>query len=223
MEGYIIDWNVFAMYLARAIAVLTAIPLHESAHAYVSYKLGDPTAKNAGRISMNPLHHFDPMGALCMLLVGFGWAKPVPIAATYRFKNPKRDMAISAAAGPVSNVLFSYVLMIIYKLFFYLAPNLLVFNIIAYVFQTMCIINISLAVFNLLPVPPLDGSRIFNIFLPEKYYFAIMRYERYIMFALFAVLWLGWLNVPLRFLQNAVWSFLVWSTGYVEIILSALL
>lgn len=211
------------MYLARAIAVLTAIPLHESAHAYVSYKLGDPTAKNAGRISMNPLRHFDPIGALCMLLVGFGWAKPVPIAATYRFKHPKRDMAISAAAGPLSNVLFAYVLMIIYKLFFYLAPDVLWLNIIVYVFQTMCIINISLAIFNMLPVPPLDGSRIFNIFLPQKYYFAVMKYERYIMFALFAVLWLGWLNAPLRFLQSTVWSFLVWSTGYVETILYALL
>ena len=116
------DWSRVAIYVARAIALLTAIPVHESAHAWASWKLGDPTAKNAGRLSLNPLHHIDPFGALCMLLVGFGWAKPVPIAATTNFKHPRRDMALSAAAGPASNLLLALVCMVFYKCIYYLAP-----------------------------------------------------------------------------------------------------
>ena len=103
------DYAKLALYLARAIALLTAIPFHEAAHAWASDKLGDPTAKLYGRMSLNPVRHFDLLGALCMILVGFGWAKPVPVAARTNFKHPRRDMALSAAAGPLANVLLAAV------------------------------------------------------------------------------------------------------------------
>lgn len=219
MRRSLINWDLIATYLARAIALLTAIPVHESAHAWVSWKLGDPTAKNAGRISLNPLHHFDLLGALCMLLVGFGWAKPVPIAATWNFRHPKRDMAVSAAAGPVSNLLLGFLCTIAYKFVYYLAPATTAWSFVGSVLYTMILCNISLAVFNLLPVPPLDGSRIFNIFLPQRAYFGIMRYEKYIMIALFVLLWTGVLDTPLGWLTNTVLRGLVASTGFVELLL----
>ena len=217
------DWELLAAYVARAIALLVAIPVHESAHAWAAYKLGDPTAKNLGRLSLNPLRHFDPIGALCMIVAGFGWAKPVPIAAVTRFRHPRRDMALSAAAGPASNFVLAFFCMIFYKLVYYLAPIAAAWDFAAAVLFQLFWTNITLAVFNLLPVPPLDGSRVVTAFLPQQAYFGLMRYERYIMLALFAALMLGWLDTPLRVVDNAVWTFLVYATQFVEWILRPLL
>lgn len=190
------NWDLLATYVARAVALLTAIPVHESAHAWASDKLGDPTAKRYGRLSLNPLRHFDFLGALCMIFVGFGWAKPVPIAAATNFRHPRRDMALSAAAGPASNLLLAFLCMIFYKLVYYLAPGTQGWIFVSAVLFQMVWTNITLAVFNLMPVPPLDGSRIATVFLPRGAYFGLMRYERYIMVGLFAVLMLGWLDTP---------------------------
>ena len=157
------------------------IPFHESAHALASHLLGDDTAVRAGRLSMNPLRHFDPLGALCMLVGGVGWAKPVSINP-YNYKNPKVGMALSAAAGPASNLLLAWVSMILYKLCWYsgLGDAVPVLTMFLYYMVAM---NLSLAVFNLLPVPPFDGSRIALLFLPQRLYFRAMKYERYIMLA----------------------------------------
>lgn len=207
--------DTLVQYLLRAVVMLIIIPFHEAAHALVSWKLGDPTAKNAGRLSMDPARHFDPVGALCMVIGGVGWAKPVGINPR-NFKNPKRGMAISAAAGPASNLLLAFVATIVYKALIYATwgglPSLLD-DFLWY----MISMNISLAVFNLLPAPPFDGSRIALLFLPQRLYFRIMRYERYIMGAVLILVLAGLLNRPLGFLVNAVWRGMLAATGFVEL------
>lgn len=215
-----VDWTTLSMYVARAIALLTAIPFHEMAHAWASDRLGDPTAKQCGRLSMNPLRHFDPLGALCMILVGFGWAKPVPVAAVHNFRHPRRDMALSAAAGPAANLLLAYVWMICYKIVYYFgyAPESLLWQFAVGVLLTMIQVNITLAVFNLLPVPPLDGSRIFNLLLPARWYFRIMKYERYIMLGLFVFLFFGFLDRPLSFLFGKAIMLFDWGTRYIDML-----
>lgn len=206
--------DVLYYYVVRALAVLIIIPFHEAAHALVSWLLGDPTAKNAGRLSMNPLRHFDPLGTLCMLVGGVGWARPVGIDPR-RFRNPKVGMAVSAAAGPAANFLLGFVCTILYKVVWYAsvgqAPQL-VLDFLWY----MITMNISLGVFNLIPVPPFDGSRIALLFLPRSLYFRIMRYERYIMAAVLILVLLGVLNTPLNFFVNAVYRAFFGATRFVE-------
>lgn len=202
------------VYLVRAVAMLLIIPVHEAAHAFVSYKLGDPTAKNYGRLTLNPLAHFDPFGALAMILAGIGWAKPVPTDVR-RFRHPKRDMAISAAAGPVSNLLMAYLGMILYKLAYY--RMLVNSGQLVMLFLSIFIsLNISLAVFNLLPIPPFDGSRIFLAFLPTRLYFKAMQYERYIMMAVLLLVLIGALDTPLYYLNQGAQRVLWAATGYIE-------
>ena len=181
--------------------ILIALTVHEVAHGWMAYKLGDPTAKTMGRLTLNPLKHLDPIGALCMLFFHFGWAKPVPIDSRY-FKQPKRDVALTALAGPVSNILMAFCGILLFSILravfvqvgaassFGATIQQLVLYLLFYFYS----LNLSLAVFNFLPVPPLDGSRIFLVFLPQKYYFGIMKYERYIQLALMLCLWLGFLD-----------------------------
>ena len=213
MQGLLSGYQVL-QYLLRAIVVLIAIPFHEAAHALVSHWLGDDTALRAGRLSLNPMRHFDPLGALCMLIGGVGWARPVGINPR-NYRNPKVGMAISAA-GPVSNFLLAWLSMILYKVVLYsgLAGRV---SPLAMFLYDMVVMNLSLAVFNLIPVPPFDGSRIVLLFLPERLYFKAMRYERYIMLAVLALVFLGALNVPLSVAVNFLWNRLVDLTGFVEL------
>lgn len=202
------------VYLVRAVAMLLIIPVHEAAHAFVSYKLGDPTAKNYGRLTLNPLAHFDPFGALAMILAGIGWAKPVPTDVR-RFRHPKRDMAISAAAGPISNLLMAYLGMILYKLAYY-RMSVNSGQLVMLFLSIFISLNISLAVFNLLPIPPFDGSRIFLAFLPTRLYFKAMQYERYIMMAVLLLVLIGALDTPLYYLNQGAQRVLWAATGYIE-------
>ena len=188
-------------FIMHGIVLLTAFPVHECAHALAAHWLGDDTAKNQGRISLNPLRHLDLFGTVFMLLAGFGWAKPVPINAN-NFKNRKVGMAVSSLAGPLSNVLMSYVSIVICKILTYSSYGNSYVNALADVCWYATILNLGLAVFNLLPVPPLDGSRIFNLVLPEKLYFKVMKYENIIFGILFLSIWLGFLDKPLYFLQQ---------------------
>lgn len=202
--------------LVRALVLFTAFPVHESAHALTAHWLGDDTAKDQGRISLNPFKHINLFAALFMLFVGVGAAKPVPINAS-KFKKPKVGMAVSALAGPVSNLLLAYLSMILYRFLYsisYLNGSDL--SILLYVFQYAAILNIGLAVFNLLPIPPLDGSRIVTMFLPDKSYFGIMKYEKYIFIALFILIFSGLLDRPLYFLQNKAIDVLWSLTGWVD-------
>ena len=207
---------VILQYLLRAIVVLIAIPFHESAHALASHLLGDNTAVRAGRLSLNPMRHFDPLGALCMLVGGVGWAKPVSINP-YNYKNPKVGMALSAAAGPASNFLLAWVSMILYKLCWYSGARQAVPALSMFLYY-MVAMNVSLGVFNLLPVPTFDGSRIALLFLPQRLYFKAMKYERYIMLAVLALVFLGLLNTPLSMLVNAMWNLMLRLTGFVELL-----
>ena len=215
--------NLFNI-IVRAIALLTAIPIHEAAHAYVADKMGDPTGKYQGRLTLNPAAHFDLMGSLAMIMVGIGWARPVPINPR-NFREPKKGMAIAAAAGPISNLLVAAVCLAASKVLLYASYAFgvnTVLNTLYIIFYRMCSINISLAIFNLIPIPPFDGSRIFNYFLPDKYYFKIMQYERYIFLGLLGVLFTGVLDVPLNLFANVIVAILDKLTAFVDIIGRAL-
>ena len=174
----------------RIIPALICITIHELAHGYTAYKLGDRTAKDMGRLTLNPIKHIDPIGLLMMLLIGFGWAKPVPVNM-HNFKHPKWYMAITAFAGPVSNIILAVIIMFILglvttllgihvdqitgRMYYTGETGLIIYSIIS----GMIFLSIALAVFNMLPFPPLDGSKVVFSLLPENIYYKLMRYERY--------------------------------------------
>ncbi len=191
--------------------VLIALSFHEAAHGYAAYKMGDPTARNFGRLTLNPIKHIDPLGALCMLLCGFGWAKPVPINTRY-FKQQKKGMALTALAGPLTNIGLGIIGILLYRIaislfvasgvfisfggVIYYHPNanetVVAFaNALTMLLSYFYYLNFSLAFFNLIPVPPFDGSRVLFAFLPDKYYFGIMKYEQYIMIGVLVLLAFG--------------------------------
>ena len=191
------DWrNLIIQVLLMIPVVLIALSVHEAAHGAAAYLMGDRTAYAMGRVTLNPSKHLDPMGTLIMLVFGFGWAKPVPINAR-NFKNPKWGMALTAIAGPLSNLILGIFGAILTAVSFYAfyaiiptyAPQMLettyyeaLETIIILLFEYLGLINFVYAFFNLIPLPPFDGSRFFFTFLPLKWYFGIMKYERYIMF-----------------------------------------
>ena len=202
-------------YLTRLLVTLVAIPFHEAGHALASFLLGDPTARNHGRLSLNPLRHFDLLGTICMVAAGVGWAKPVPTDVR-RFKNPKAGMAVTALAGPAANLILAYLSMAVWKMVYYWAPANEISWFATYFLQYMVVMNVGLAVFNLIPVPPLDGSRVLLVFLPPRLYFGVMRYEKAILAALLAVVWFGALNGPLAWMNNWVWGLLYDGTAWVD-------
>lgn len=191
------DWASLLDLLLRLAAVLICIIIHEVSHGLAAYRLGDPTAKVQHRLSLNPLRHIDPFGALMMLLVGFGWAKPVPVDMRY-FKRPKSGMAVTALAGPVSNFLLAYLALLIAYTVLALAgaASALAWEIIDFCTLTASL-SIGLGVFNLIPFPPLDGSKILGIVLPDRIYYKILHYEFAGTIVLMGLLWLGVLDAPL--------------------------
>jgi Zn-dependent protease len=202
--GFLIDTAV------TAAAAILCITFHETCHGLAALALGDPTAKRTGRLSLNPLKHLDLFGLLMMLTVKVGWAKPVPINPGY-FKKPKLGMAVTALAGPVSNVLLSALAAAGYttSMFYSMYLDLSVLEVLASFFYSVFFISAGLAVFNLLPVPPLDGSKVLAVILPKKWYWLLMRYERYGMYLLMVLLLTGGLDIPLNFLRNGLINALV--------------
>ncbi len=190
--------------LAILMIIFLVLPFHEWAHAWMASLLGDTSIKNRGRLSLNPLSHIDYMGALCLLLFGFGWAKPVPVDDR-NFKNPKVGMAITALAGPVANVVAALVGGFIFFGFIAFAPKFAMTTVglyIALFLKYYISINCSLAAFNLIPIPPLDGSKILFAFLPDKYVYKFYQYEQIFSTVLFALVFLGVLSIPLGFVQS---------------------
>ena len=169
--------------VSRFLAVFLCLTVHETCHGLAAYALGDPTAKGQHRLSFNPLRHIDWLGFVSMLIVGFGWAKPVPVDMRY-FKKPKQGMALTALAGPASNFLMAVIFLFLVRWMYWSAPAT-AFALWLYNFLlNVVILNIGLGLFNLLPIPPLDGSKVLFALLPDRLYWKLMRYERYGMLVL---------------------------------------
>lgn len=236
--------NEIVSLLLMIPCVLFTLAVHECAHGWASFQLGDPTARNLGRLTLNPIKHIDPIGFVCMVLFRFGWAKPVPVNARY-YKKPRRDMALVAAAGPASNLIMMVISMLLVH-FSYFVYELMASEAYSFAYfwnlwagvpglpfpemigaklmylwftllMNLSILNASLAVFNLLPIPPLDGSRIAFIFLPVKFYFGIMRYERIIQIAMFALLFLGVFDDLLVTVTGALLNGTLWLVELIPI------
>lgn len=190
------DFSYLLSILLAVIPSLICITLHELSHGLAAYWMGDDTAKRAGRLSLNPLRHLDPMGLLMMLVFRFGWAKPVPVNM-YRFQNPKKGMAITALAGPASNVVIALLFLLLYGGLFLPLRSGAVGEYILEMLELTAYISLGYAVFNLLPVPPLDGSKVLFSVMDDAHYRTLMRYERYGSILLLALVWSGILGRPL--------------------------
>ncbi len=211
--GSMFDLSLALALLVRVLAALICLTVHELCHGLAARWLGDPTAEDMGRLSLNPLHHIDLFGLVLLLTAGFGWAKPVPVNPGY-FKNPKRGMAITALAGPVSNfvmaVLSAGVLQGMYRTGLWQSPA----GTWAMAFAAALLwLNLGLGIFNLFPIPPLDGSKVFFSFFPDRIYFWVLRHERYIMLALFLLVFFGVLDGPLNALLQLALSGICSLTG----------
>ena len=192
-----LDWTVPVQIVMNILPSLLCITLHELSHGYVACRLGDTTAKDDGRLTLNPIKHIDIMGLLMMVVFRFGWAKPVPVNM-YRFKNPKKGMALTALAGPACNFLLAGVFLFLYGLLFYpLHTGGTVAETVLQLIYTTAYLSLSLAVFNLIPIPPLDGSKVLFSLIPDESYFKLMRYERYGMILLLVLVSTKVLGGPL--------------------------
>lgn len=191
----------------RVFVIFCILPIHEFAHAYASHKLGDETAKLSGRLTVSPLAHIDPFGAILMIVAGVGWAKPVPVNMyNLKTKNKKLGMAIVSFAGPFSNILMALFFLFIMNAVGVLMPySNLTQTIYTFVYIAASL-NVRLAIFNLIPIPPLDGSRLITLIIPDKYYYQIMKYERYIGYAFMLLVLVGTLDAPLNYLSDFVFD-----------------
>lgn len=195
------------MILSTSFVVFFCLPIHELAHALIADKCGDDTARLKGRITVNPFAHLDILGTIMIFLFGIGYAKPVPVNPA-RLKHPRRDMALIALAGPASNLIMGFIAVFLsYILGSFNSQSPALFALSNF-FYYAAVVNVSLAVFNLIPVPPLDGSRVFSAILPDKIYFNIMKYERYIMIGFIVVLFTGVLNGAISFISSGMMRFI---------------
>ncbi|NLO99193.1 MAG: site-2 protease family protein [Clostridiaceae bacterium] len=219
------DFFSLQKFILMTPILFIALPVHELAHGWVAYKLGDPTAKEAGRLTLNPFKHLDLIGVLMMYTVGFGWAKPVPVNFS-NLKNRRTGSILVAVAGPMSNILLGFISIfiggIIAKLFevgvitISTEKMLQVFLYVALFFYILVSVNINLAIFNMIPVPPLDGSRLISGFIPEEAFYKFARYEAFIGLAFFALVVLvpnDFLSSFIRTVANPIFRSMAFTTG----------
>ena len=200
-------WNL-EYIVSLLIAVILAMSIHEMAHGLVSYWLGDPTAKLQGRISLNPFAHVDWLGVLCLLLFHFGWAKPVPVDPSY-YKDRKTGIIWTSFAGPVANFLLAFVCIFCLILILKLNPLFLYSNLgslLESILSMTATLNIGFGLFNLIPVPPLDGSKVLFAFLPDEQYYRFIQGSPFFMLVLVVLIYLGILSQPLSMMQNGIWN-----------------
>ena len=197
------DFSYLLEIVLGIIPSLLCITLHELAHGYTAYRLGDDTAKRAGRLTLNPIKHLDPIGLLMMLVFHFGWAKPVPVNMR-NFRHPKQGMAITALAGPACNLLITIVFLLLYGLLYSLLSDTKAGDTVLELFMLTAYMSLGLCLFNLLPVPPLDGSKVLFSLLPDSAYVKLMQVERYGSILLLLLVWSGILGKPFsRLIQTA--------------------
>ena len=216
--------------ITKILIIFLVLPIHECAHAWAAHKMGDETAAYSGRLTLNPLAHIDILGALCLLITGFGWAKPVPINPL-KFKKQRFGIAITAAAGPLSNLAVSFIAMIIYRIvlslpggsgyFLSSAGDITGGFVILYILQFFILVNIGLAIFNLIPIPPLDGSKIISYFTSAKLDRWIYEPQLIVNAVFFAVIITGILSKPLNIIGGYVYDLFWFITNFIPKLMGA--
>lgn len=217
--------QLLTMLIARVIIILLILPLHEFAHAWVARLCGDDTADSRGRLTLNPFSHVDPFGAILLLLTGFGWAKPVPINPN-RMRNPRTGVIWTSLAGPASNLLIAFVMMIPFRILESIPiSSEAMYNTLSIIYSILyffILVNIGLAVFNLIPIPPLDGSNILLGFLPYKAIYWVQQHRQVISFVFLILIFSDFLDTPLSYLQQLIFKGFMFLTNWVPLMVSGL-
>ena len=214
--------SVLLQFVMRLLFLVTAVPVHRVAKAYMSYRLGDPTAKNKGMLTLNPLVHIDPMGALMIMFLGFGWGKELPTNPFY-YRNRKRDTAMVAVSGPLANLALAFVIMgvmrivvMLQSMFGFLSAEhmLILVSLLNYLVS----LNIWYAIFNLIPLPPMGGFAVLRLFISDKVAYTIMQYQQYIMIGLLIGLYTGILSGPIQFVSNLIYGLFNLLLGFIPFV-----
>ena len=211
------DMYTVLQLFTKVVIVFLILPIHEFAHAWAAHKMGDDTAAYMGRLTLNPLSHIDPIGAVCLVLTGFGWAKPVPINPT-KFRKPRFGTSVTAAAGPLSNLIVAFIALVVYRVLActeFIAQGGDMTYFLMYMLSFFVQVNIGLAIFNLIPIPPLDGSKIVQYFTSAKFDRMMAQYSQYISIGFMIIVLSGILSRPLGWIDGKILDFFWFITSFI--------